>query len=583
MHRTRVDDRYEDSHALLNPNEFEDAYDESSMQSSFQEGKPSDDTERSPMHAFDTEDYVPKYVAARKGYLERLLQALNLRRDRTVNASTSTPAQSSKLSTTVRTIFNYPEPGLKLRSTAWLDGLRGLAAFEVFIYHYAREWVNRDPAWGPTKTDGLDPAWYRFPFIRTFYNAGHASVAVFFAISGYVLSHRVLTLCAQQRHEEAYASLSSAIFRRALRLFTPAAIWTFIVMFICWLCDPWLPKPDPYVIEPTLWREIGVWAGKVLDMLLPVNYPDRWTAIMNRYSGNVTWTISLEYYGSLVVYGALLFISRTRSFVVRQSLVYFMVALSFLKDDWIAGQFLLGLAFADRQIHNERIQLSDAAPYAKSSRKFARKAFYYGVFIFGWFLAGLPMVRPKAGKDENDFPVESRPFFDIVGQPLAWIGGYHNRQGDQYLYALAGICLLVGIGETNIKNFMEIRFVQYLGKISFGFYLVHVPIRAWLGALDPIYFGVMGLPFIPWDKREENFTLFCVWMLRMGPAILINLIVGGLFERFVDRPLIHFSRRFEQWCLSFGQKPEVLSLPHHQQNEPAEQSPAPILVSGSQI
>jgi peptidoglycan/LPS O-acetylase OafA/YrhL len=417
--------------------------------------------------------------------------------------------------------------------------------------------------------------------IRTFYNAGHASVAVFFAISGYVLSHKVLMLCAQQRQEEAFASLSSAIFRRAPRLFTPAAVWTFIVMFVCWLCDPWLPKPDPYIIEPTLWREIGVWAGKVVDMLIPVNYPDRWTAIMNRYSGNVTWTISLEYYGSLVVYGALLFISRTKSFGVRQTLVFAMVFLSFLKDDWIAGQFLLGLAFADRQLHNERIQLAGGAPYARSPRAVARKAFYYGVFVFGWFLAGLPMVRPKAGKDENDFPVESRPFFDIVGQPLAWMGGYHNRQGDQYLYALAGICLLVGIGETKIKTFMEIRFVQYLGKISFGFYLVHVPIRAWLGALDPIYFGVMGSPFIPWDKREENFTLFCVWMLRMGPAILINLIVGGLFERFVDRPTINLARRFEQWCLSFGQKSSAVSLPLHD-TRPAELPLAPVAVSGAQ-
>jgi hypothetical protein len=91
----------------------------------------------------------------------------------------------------------------------------------------------------------------------------------------------------------------------------------------------------------------------------------------------------------------------------------------------------------------------------------------------------------------------------------------------------------------------------------------------------------MGSPFIPWDKREENFTLFCVWILRMGPAILINLIVGGLFERFVDRPTINMARRFEQWCLSFGQKPNAVSLPLHD-TQPAERSSAPVLVSGAQ-
>lgn len=555
-----------DNQALLAVQDDSEPYDETSKRSSFQDGKDSHEYERDSMELFETEDYAPQRRAhERPSVFARMHKLFRPYAAGRSQVSVNTAAES-KFSRTARAIFNYPEAGMKLRSTAWLDGVRGLAAFEVFIYHYAREWIDRDPAWGPTKTANTDPAWYRFPFIRTFYNAGHASVAVFFVISGYVLSHKFLQLCAQRRHEQAYATLSSAVFRRAIRLFTPAAVWTFIVMIVCWICDPWLPKADPYVIEPTLLGEMRIWAAKVVAMLIPVNYPERWTALMNRYSGNVTWTISLEYYGSMVVFGVLLFTSRTQNFVVRQCLVGSMVALSFMKDDWPAGLFLGGLMFADNQLHRERQQKNGLVSHRSKAWQAAHKVFFYGLFVFGWFLSGLPLMHPGV-----DNVVESRPFFDIVAQPLAWVGIYDHRQGDQYLYALAGFCLLVGIGETEIKHLAEARFVQYLGKISFGFYLVHVPIRAWLGAFDPFWFGLFGSPYIPWDQRTESYQLFAIWMLRMGPAIVINLIAGGLFERFVDRPIIQLARKFETWCLSFNKQEEPIALPNYGNEHPVQQ------------
>ncbi|RMZ78014.1 hypothetical protein DV737_g4086, partial [Chaetothyriales sp. CBS 132003] len=48
----------------------------------------------------------------------------------------------------LRLVFNYPDPGIKLRNTAWLDALRGLAAFNVFIYHWAEVWIEKEASWG---------------------------------------------------------------------------------------------------------------------------------------------------------------------------------------------------------------------------------------------------------------------------------------------------------------------------------------------------------------------------------------------------------------------------------------------------
>jgi len=129
----------------------------------------------------------------------------------------------------LRTLFNYPETRAQLRSTAWLDGLRGVAAFEVLIYHYHLQFLGYDhnPAYG-SRRDTYQ--WWRLPYIRNFYHSGHAMVNVFFLISGFVLTQRSLTLIRSQNYDKLYPSISSAVFRRAIRIYLPCFAITFVGM-----------------------------------------------------------------------------------------------------------------------------------------------------------------------------------------------------------------------------------------------------------------------------------------------------------------------------------------------------------------
>ncbi|KAJ8607242.1 hypothetical protein MRB53_040428 [Persea americana] len=74
----------------------------------------------------------------------------------------------------------------KLRSTAYLDGIRGLAAFVVYIAHNLLSanglMVPIEVAWG------FEGNYYliNFPFLRMLFTGSHASVPIFFIISGYV-------------------------------------------------------------------------------------------------------------------------------------------------------------------------------------------------------------------------------------------------------------------------------------------------------------------------------------------------------------------------------------------------------------
>lgn len=454
---------------------------------------------------------------------------------------------------TLRAIFNYPEPGIELRSTAWLDGLRGLAAFEVFIFHYIDGWINRSHGWG--EDHNLRPEWYYAPFVRTFYASGDAAVCLFFGISGYVLSYRMLSLMRQQRKEELLTSLSSAVFRRAIRLYMPVVVETFTLMMLCRYMG--LPKPGNYESAPTLWLELRTWYISILHLLLPLRYPDRFDALIDRYDGGISWTIPLEYYGSLYVYMGIVFLAQVRSINVRRMLCIGMAFQSFAKDDWIAAQFVMGMAFADYQLERQK----EAATQPKETRApprrpWLRPVVVFLIFLWGFYVSGLPGGILRNIDDEGTQILESRPAFDWITQPVFWLGLYKDRQTDRYILCFASMASLIGMGETRfLRRLLETRPVQYLGRISFGLYLCHIFWRAWL---DPIRVGILemvgldtSLTFFEWTDKGKMFTAYVLFMI---PATLVNFCFAGLFERYLDRPSVSMGRRFEKWCLSFREK-----------------------------
>lgn len=116
----------------------------------------------------------------------------------------------------------------QLSPTAYLDGLRGLAALCVFFCHFffMGFWVGW--GWGSNGENYYIP---KLPFIRL-WAEGSGAVAVFFVISGYALSYRPLRLIRAGKHEELSIAMSSQTFRRAFRLFIPPIVSTFMVVFM---------------------------------------------------------------------------------------------------------------------------------------------------------------------------------------------------------------------------------------------------------------------------------------------------------------------------------------------------------------
>lgn len=114
----------------------------------------------------------------------------------------------------------------KLHPTAYLDGMRGLAALFVFFCHFSYQFFNLVDSFGLDGNHNI----LRLPIVRLLYD-GSSSVTVFFAISGYALSYRALKL-ARAGSKDFATSLSSLTFRRGLRLYLPPMISTLWVVFL---------------------------------------------------------------------------------------------------------------------------------------------------------------------------------------------------------------------------------------------------------------------------------------------------------------------------------------------------------------
>lgn len=116
----------------------------------------------------------------------------------------------------------------KLAPTAYLDGMRGLAALFVFFCHYFYQAFTIAKSWG-TGEDNYH--FLKLPIVRLWYQ-GPPAVCVFFIISGYALSYRPLKLIRDGAMSDLATTMSSLTFRRGIRLYLPTAISTLMIIIL---------------------------------------------------------------------------------------------------------------------------------------------------------------------------------------------------------------------------------------------------------------------------------------------------------------------------------------------------------------
>ena len=249
-------------------------------------------------------------------------------------------------------------PGVEnVPATAFLDGMRGMAAFVVFICHLTYRTFDISHAYGAmfegqSSTDPHRHSLLRLPIIRLLYS-GPPMVAIFFVISGYILSLKPVKLMRAQQHGSLMLTTTSSVFRRGLRLFLPCFASTFLVAILAQLNLNKITeafsaqmrgvKDDHCYTQPDAWSQFTAWCQK---MLIFTNVFD-WSL----YAGSIEldrhlWTIPVEYRCSMVLFLTHMMVARMPP-RVRLSALSGLITLGVDWNRWDLCLFWAGMVIAE--------------------------------------------------------------------------------------------------------------------------------------------------------------------------------------------------------------------------------------------
>ncbi|KAK4153588.1 acyltransferase family-domain-containing protein [Chaetomidium leptoderma] len=420
----------------------------------------------------------------------------------------------------------------RLRPTAYLDGLRGFAAFLVYWHHHEL-WAHVPPQVSSLESAfGFDGLHYfaTLPGIRNFFHGGHFAVAVFYVISGYVLSVKPLSLIQAGEQAKVADNLGSALFRRWLRLYIPLICSTFVYMTIVHALDlkvDGIPRKSSYLQ--------AAW-----DFYAEVK---NFTFIF--HNGNLLsynlhlWSIPYEFKGSIVTYTGLIAFSRcgknARLWCEAGLVFYFL----YIVDGWYCALFAAGMLLSDL----DQLAAKDELPSFFAHFRPYKKAIFYAMLTIAMFLGGCPVhsveityLRKNPGWYLLSF-LKPQAVFDFKWFFLFWAA---------VLFVAATRHILW------LKHFFETPFCQYLGRVSFSLYLVHGPVLSTVG--ERLYAAV------GWPKASrlnnipgwvDVFPLPTSGPLGLEIAFLaphlillpVTFYVAEVVTRAFDEPSV----RFPQW------------------------------------
>ncbi|KAJ5173042.1 hypothetical protein N7492_005635 [Penicillium capsulatum] len=434
-----------------------------------------------------------------------------------------------------------PEPA-KLHAIAALDGLRGWACLLVFNFHllFTYTW-QVSIGWGFA---GGNFGIHQLPFLHLFIS-GHIMVAIFFVLSGYVLSYKPLKTIRGHSFEQTFTVLASSTFRRALRLYIPPFVGlasVFVAVRMGLYNYSWVVIREGHTIlgtneeHPPVFRTASDQFWDLYSTVARLINVFDYNLFYNNYNPHL-WTIPVELRCSIILFLTILATSRLKT-VFRMSLVANLMWFSSRYGRWDVILFLAGMLMAEIDLINgtwerpvipaanagdDKIHLTHGG---RIMVNISRRTVWIIVFVLGLYFGSSPNLGFK------------------------WTPGYMwlwhytpSTYGEPHRFpqAIGAALIVFSINHSpDIQKLFTAPLSQYLGKISFAFYIVHGPILHALGyALMPNIWYYTG--------KESNFQ-FCFGLL-IGYCILlpICICVGDFFWRYVDIPSVKFARWVESY------------------------------------
>ncbi|KAF2449516.1 hypothetical protein P171DRAFT_427715 [Karstenula rhodostoma CBS 690.94] len=416
--------------------------------------------------------------------------------------------------------------------TAWLDGLRGIASFLVYIYHF-QHMFHQSFNLGYGSNNGDNDHWLiQLPIIRLIVN-GQVQVATFYVLSGVSLSLKPLRLARSRAFDTFFDTIFSSVFRRALRLYLPVLavqIGVLLATLLGLYNHAYALSQDwPYGGTNELMHTVfdSNWVQTEDWMRAMWHFADPFITHQPRLMYDVhTWTIPIEFRNSCILFVALVGFSKLKA-RIRMSLtaVLWVYCMCHTIIESETALFMAGMVIAEFMVIQEesakQSRMTDASTKSWSKRADVQCAFWCVVGLFGLHLLSWPPWNADRTSGYRTLARMTPRFTDITEYFWQRIGAA------VFVFALSGSSFLRHPFQTSLA--------VYLGRISFPLYIVHGPLNHTLGLwLVEMFFKVTG---------SESFAGYETGIiLAFCTEAVVVVWLADLVMRTVDGPSVKFGR-----------------------------------------
>ena len=453
------------------------------------------------------------------------------------------------------------------RDVSYPDGIRGIAALLVHIYHTTGQNFGHFMFYyGTPKVNGVPvpSSIIQLPFFRLIFS-GAGMVPVFFVISGFVLTIKILRQIRANDRAGAMDTLGSLIFRRFLRLYMPIYATASVGLLLS--CFHLLGGPRISVKELLYQYAHSSLYYSDFCSLLQMSPP---------LAGALShlWTIPLETRYSMVLFlvaAGLLTIAPAP----RLTLCLIMSVLCLLTGYWVASTFLVGMFLAEIELIQASNRIEFASEDNAADRQFIvpsdpvlslhQTSWQFGL-SFEWMARNL-RLRTKWRRciSENQEAQLTRCLLYLNLICSLWLFGWPDRYPEQtpsvvYLYFLSPqIYISQGNKSTrffwhSIASFQLIAACQqipilrralskpifrYLGHISFALYLLHPLVLKLVGQRIS---AVVKLCLMGTSTAQGNLLCYSITLFSIT---FVAIWVADVFTNTVDAKCVEIARRCE--------------------------------------
>jgi peptidoglycan/LPS O-acetylase OafA/YrhL len=374
-----------------------------------------------------------------------------------------------------------------------LDGLRAVACLAVLADHIEQyaEWMSWPHAYGPTLQA-----------------MGRQGVELFFVLSGYLITYRMLS----ERRALGRTSIPAFYVRRALR------IWPlyYLVVFVAFAVVPWLMHhvAGPYVRDAWSWYLDGIPGdGRLTLYLVLLPHLAYFTAPPVLCAAHL-WSIGVEEQFYLV-WPWLMRLAGRRPLAMFTGVVLVCFAINELAFPW--GDRIRPWV-GDEGLEHLRM-------YADHAHM---EAMAIGAFV-GWAAVHERRLLERLAADS------AARVLGYLAIPFGcyFYAEWHTEIGPALIYAFA----LATLSHGPPSRGLEWAPIAALGRRSYAVYLVH-PFALFLTAIAFERAGLLASAWAPWPFRVA------------GAALALALAEAA--HRLVEVPSLRMKDRLTGWVDSLG-------------------------------